>query len=888
MRSIARALVLLVIAAGVLHAQEPAPAEQPAPAPAAEPAPPAEPAPAPAEPAPAPQPEAPPAPVAESTAQKTFERVFGAAATFDSVFSAQVLKDTPGKRHYVDANVDGKPEEVWFVDISPRHPEAIRPVLVRVLDEDGDLAEGQEPDQDNDCYLADWKGDGTVDAVLDFTDSDGDQDVGELTIYRAGGELAGGDVNVMTAWMSRDIGDDNQLWYDVGYGYEQLACQWRSHFGGNEVHYAFVLAPDAQAWKSVYENPFVFVTLDGDVMSEESLRYEIDGAVVRSLRHSFDADNDATIDDQHDYDVSITARAAKDGAAIPDGSTEPWQLRGVPVTPILTFASAQALPAQTNWDSLLLTWDENDDNVEGVEYKDRHERWEGVVAPPVEGFDAVPGIHSGTLNKRFELLAGSGKPAALYFHPADHRIHLQGAKKAWMDVDANNDHVADMKYAMKDSDGDGALDTWSIDADADGKEDDSWKAAATVRPVAPTWQEINAAQSAELAALPTALFGLCQRLEQAIAAKGADPFAGSVVAGFVKNGLRADNVDPTISSKLLRSNESLRFYLDILKDVYIAQLKKLHDNAAFWQGLGEARGQGDYAKMQTLIETEFALTQPAAIYAEWVVARNAEINTVPRISSAVDWIPDSIGWESELAAYRAYWGQIDFFGKSVRRLTLADAATTPDLSIESEWGLDALTVRDTSGLGGVTLYVNGEAFAVRSPGGNGVVKFEKSLVEQDNNHAVVEMKGSNVGPIGNVYTVRLRFSIEAGHRESAIEVLVEGAESSDVLELGIGITKFNNQEYVLDPQAGIMANWGTQSPAVGRIGLGVVFPADRYLREGDVPGENHAVIKIERNVPVTFYIQGQWQRGLQYPTAPVMENWIKDLRMLAGAKAQPK
>ncbi|MCC6797892.1 MAG: DUF4861 family protein [Candidatus Hydrogenedentes bacterium] len=883
MRSIARALILITIAAAGLHAQEqaPTPAEQPVPAPAAEPAPPTKPAPA--EPAPAP-----PAPAADPTAQKTFERVFGAAATFDSVFSAQVLKDTPGKRHYVDANVDGKPEEVWFVDTSPRHPESIRPVLVRVLDEDNDLADGQEPDQDNDCYLADWKGDGTVDAVLDFTDRDGDQDVGEMTIYRAGGDLAGGDANVMTAWMSRDIGDDNQLWYDVGYGYDQLACQWRSHFGGNEIHYAFILAPDAQAWKPVYEDPYVFATLDGDVMSEQSLRYEIDGAVIRSLRLSIDADNDATIDDQHDYDVSITARAGKEGIALPEGSTEPWELRGLPVNPILTFTSAQALPAQTNWDSLLLTWDENDDNVEGVEYKDRHERWEGVVAPAAEGFDAVPGIHCGTLNKRFELLAGAGKPAALYFHPADHRIHLQGAKKASMEVDANYDHVADMKYAMSDSDGDGVLDTWSIDTDADGKEDDTWKSATAVRPIALAWQEVNAAQSAELAALPTALFGLCQRLEQAITAKSADPATAGPIATFVKNGLRADGVDLAISAKLLRSNESVRFYLDILKDAYIVQLKKLHDNAAFWQGFAEARGQGDYAKLQSLIETEFALTQPAAVYAEWISARSAEANTAPHISSAVDWIPDSIGWESELAAYRAYWGQIDFFGKSVRRLTLADAATAPDLSVESEWGLDALTVRDTSGLGGVTLYVNGEAFAVRSPGGNGVVKFEKSLVEQDNNHAVVEMKGSNVGPIGNVYTVRLRFSIEAGHRESAVEVLVEGAESSDVLELGIGITKFNNQEYVLDPQAGIMANWGTQSPAVGRIGLGVVFPAERYVREGDVPGENHAVIKIERNVPVTFYIQGQWQRGLQYPTAPVMENWIKDLRMLASAKAQPK
>ena len=338
----------------------------------------------------------------------------------------------------------------------------------------------------------------------------------------------------------------------------------------------------------------------------------------------------------------------------------------------------------------------------------------------------------------------------------------------------------------------------------------------------------------------------------------------------------------------MASNEPIRYYLDVLKDVYIAQLKKLHDNAAFWQAVGEARGQGDYAKLQALVEQEFALTAPAAAYAEWIGARRAEADPGPKVGSAIDWIPDSIGWESEVATYRAYWGQIDFFGKSVRRLILADVAAAPDLQVESAWGMDALSVRDTSGAGGVTLYVNAQPFAVRSPGGNGVVKFEKSLVEQDNNHAVVEMKASNVGPVGDAYTVRLRFSIEAGHRESAVEVLVEGPENNDVFELGIGLTRLAHQEYFLDPQAGIMAVWGTESPTVGRIGLGATFPAERFVREGDVPGENHIVLKIERSVPLTYHIQAKWQRGLQYPCAPVMENWVKELRVLAGSKAQPK
>lgn len=839
---------------------------------------------------PAPMPEVAPTPEpapriapTELPSHKCFIRVFGEAIAFDPIFAAQVLKDEPGKRHYVDLNVDGRPEEVWFVDTDLRHPESMRPVLVRVIDEDGDLENGRDPDRDSDLYIADWKGDGSIDAVADYVDKDGDQDIAEMMLYRPGGPLAGGDDTVMTAWWSRDIGDDNLLWADAGYGYDLAHCQWNSHFGGNEEHAAFILPPDAAEWKPVFEAPFFFFNRDGDPMSEENLRLESDGLKITSMRHSFDADDDHTLDDQHDYDVSITARAPAAGIPFTDAETERFAFRERSTGPLLRFESVDTIVRPAAWESLLLMWDENDDNVEGVEYADRHERWEGVPAPAVDGMDQLGGPHTGTLNKRFELAVGT-KPVAVYFHPADHRLHLAGAKKAWLEVDANYDRAPDMKYTMTDSDGDGALDSWSIDIDADGKEDDAWKSSTPVQPVNWNWSDIFAVQQKTLQTLPAQLFSLSERLAQAIAAKGADPVAAAVVTQVVQAGLKMPNGNLAITEKLLGSPESLRYYFDLRKDVHLAQLKKLHDNGAFWQTMADARGQGDYAKMQALVEQEFALSAPpAATLEQWVAARIAELNPAPRVGSAIDWIPDSLGWESELAAYRAYWGQIDFFGKRGRRLILADAANDTQNQIDSVWGMDALFVRDTSGVGGVTLYVNGEPYAVRSPGGKGVVTFEKSLVEQNNTRTVVEMKASNVGPIGAVYTVRMRFAIEADRRDTAVEVLVDGPDGN-VLELGIGLTKLVRQEYTLDPQEGVMAVWGDQTPSIGIIGLGAVFPPERFLREGDVPGENHIVIKIERGAPLTYYIQADWLRGRQYPVAPVMENWFKELRTLRAVR----
>src|SRR5690606_31142709 len=95
------------------------PAETPVAAPAAA---------VPEAPAPAPAPQAAASPLA---------RVFGAAVTLDETMRQQVLAGEPGKRHNIDANQDGVPEEVWFIDLDPRHPEEWRPVLVRIIDEDG-------------------------------------------------------------------------------------------------------------------------------------------------------------------------------------------------------------------------------------------------------------------------------------------------------------------------------------------------------------------------------------------------------------------------------------------------------------------------------------------------------------------------------------------------------------------------------------------------------------------------------------------------------------------------------------------------------------------------------------------------------------------------------
>ena len=118
--------------------------------------------------------------VGDDAKQAAFERVFGEAARLDPGLVAKVKALPPGKRLLIDRDGDGKNDEAWFLDTAFRH--TIRPILVRVIDEDGDL-DVCGPDRDSDLYIIDWKADGKVDVAWDFQDDDGDGDLDSWGLF---------------------------------------------------------------------------------------------------------------------------------------------------------------------------------------------------------------------------------------------------------------------------------------------------------------------------------------------------------------------------------------------------------------------------------------------------------------------------------------------------------------------------------------------------------------------------------------------------------------------------------------------------------------------------------------------------------------------------------
>lgn len=928
---------------------------------------------------------------AQDSSQALFRKVFGEAVALDPEMVAKVKAGKPGERFYVDRNGDGKNDEVWFIDRHVRHQPGVQPLLVRAIDENGDLDEYLGPDLDSDLYVVDFNADGTVDVVLDYHDVDGDGDVDEMAFYFHMKHHPYFGDDVLRVWWGRDDGDDNLLWYDVNYNYYQNLCQYRCHFSGDESFVAFGLLADSKEWLSAYENPFLFYDLDGDDCSEVTLRIEGQGNKVRAIRYSFDADDDADGRRTHDYDFSITARAAEDKPVIlPEHLLISTELSEIPTQGWLDRQHAREFVTHARWEQALLTWDEMNANTEQNVERDPHERWEGVIAHGSKGFRQVGGPPCSRLNKRNELRS---KPRPnenrleLYYDSTDRKLHLDGAEEGWLDIDYNFDGQIDARYTWHDDDGDGRFDRRQIDVDDDGTVDFEFKmnpqAARTIE------LEYRRLMPFYKLSLPKILDDSQTFLDAArMLLPDAPPDPAQL---YFENELASWMPQTHLGAYIRKSPAGQRFYMDLIRDRALAALKKEFAAREGWATVERLYGAGDYRiAAQKLIrqfgadaakpdprafgaytrrialqldntgtaprmdwpvviplgrireaapdfnpdhcavvdghrwiqwrqlphqvdevdpavgpELTFIADLPghstATYYVYYSPADNAGLEKGVRLSfpvqlegareenqpdtifarragTAEDWVPPNIGWESNRCAYRAYWGQFDFFGKQTEQLIYDDIGAR-SYHTEVEWGIDALHVGTTSGIGGLTLYVEGKAWPVRNPAGKGEVKFTKRQLVSGPVRAAVEITASNIVPDDPELTVRMICIIHAERQETEVRTAVTGGQGEAIL--APGLVKLPREDYFENAGAGVLGSWGWQEEIISDIGMAVMAPPESFIKFVDLPEERQMQCRTTDG-QLRYWLIGDWRRGRQHPVAPTIDNWRRETTQLAG------
>ena len=828
--------------------------------------------------------------------KEAFEQFFGDAVTFDPVTVEKVKSGTPGKRYYVDKNNDGKPEEVWFIDIAPRHTEKKRPILVKVIDEDGDLEIGKEPDRDADLWVADWNANGMVDAVISYKDIDGDQDLDLMEWYFYGKKNRHLDRDGLRVILSIDDGDDNLLDYDIDYVYYQIPCQNHSHFGGNESFTTFYFEPESNKWVPYWENPFLFYDTDNDGITEEVVRIEGKEELVKYLRWSFDADNDGTTEQPRDFDAGITAlatgwtqendRQSDFNMYLDKEQTENFMIRGVSTGPLLKRSVARDFLQTVIWGRVLMTWDENDLNMAWNQPNDTIERWEGIISAASADEDfympQIGGPACGPFNKRYELVLTPTGPNEFYFNPSDHRIHIKNSDRTWMKVDYNYDLKADMNYLWVDSNNDGIMDQVNIDTDGDDHVDDSYDIdVSKVKPIKWEFGDINGTIASVLKTEPEKKYLLVKVLTSAL--KSAKQGTGTeLIWDMMEKSMHCGNIPDGIAHRLVDSDETLMYYLTLVQDRQIARLKdQNYGSKSFWKTFNYARTCGNTATMTDAVRKEFKIDIPEEDYAAWI-GRIRKRPGIPHVAWDNQWLPPNWGWESEKAAFRFYEGHFDLFGKRLDTLIFPEIAKGKSYHLDQNgWGMDILHVGNTSGCGGVILYVNGTAYPVRNENNPGDPTFASRLLEENLNKVTLEFTANGVGPKKAPYTLRFRASAYAGRFDAPVEVLVKGGAPGDKVELGIGLIRLLEEEFMTDKEAGIIGTWGFQQPEIGWIGMGIIFPPNQFIRFDEQKEEHRVVLGCEPGIPVVYHIRGDWLRGHRFSCCPVAKDWMDTLKRTA-------
>ena len=908
----------------------------------------------------------------DASAQTVFERVFGISKTLDADMVAKVKALPEGERLTVDRDADGTLDELWYLDTTKRHTK--QPLLVRMVDEDGDLAETGRGDLDSDAYFYDWNADGTIDVVTDYQDNDGDDDVDEMGIFYD--KSWKDDKDDITVWWGVDVGDDNLLWYDVDGTYYQDLCQYRTHFSGDEMFYQFRLAEGFDAWLNVFEDPFAFYDVDGDTCSELVVRVCALGHDVENLRYSIDADGDASGTRTHDYEFSVTGLPGETAMSTEGVAVAPMQVRGIATHPVLSWADTRSYAKTAPWAKAMLTWDELNANTEGEVDKDSHERWEGLInrASRHGDFPQVGGPPTSAFNKRVEVSEHPANPLRLYFDTADQRLHLLGARYAYLDIDYNLDGTQDARYEYEDTNADGVLDRRRIDLDGDGTVEFAWPMNGIAREVDLEYEPVSEVYTQ---ALSQVLANSQRFIDTAKRLLGEPASASDPVEAFFLNELPAWHAERELGLRVRTTPGGARYYMDLVRDRLFHRLSQAHGGDAAWAKVEQAYASGDLATAaDALAEMRLGVEIPvaAASYGSftkrlgvhvdnsghaprehwpvvlpvaeirkiapdfnpsfcavtsderwldwyelphqidtldeivgeelsfsadlgadatedfyiWYVPEGTRETAFPRLTSAVLDTPAYVAWESDAGAYRFYTGQFDFFGKqSDRGLPRAERLLYPITEVnyhaEQDWGIDALHVDETSGLGGLTLHMGDATYLVQSPAGKGDVAFKHRVLFAGPVRSAVEITAENVVPGNAAIGARFLCLIYAGRGESEIRARITGVDGP--VNISAGLVKLINESSFSDVAAGVLGAWGFQEEGIGEIGLSVIVPPSVAKEIVELDSER----RIRCGAPdatLRYWILGDWRRGRQYPVAPTVDNWRRETGELARQLTQ--
>lgn len=403
---------------------------------------------------------------------------------------------------YLDLNGDGKPDAIKSVTRDG--------IPILWLDDDGNMKDGDlEGDMVNDCLLIDPNKDGVYERVIKYADLDGDgkPDIQIWAEYDDGDEDYKETAHYMIVIDSDHDGIFNFINWNRFHiesweraGISDFFCDYSGNSSFVKTHTSTDKMEDL---RFNWENPFHFYDVDGDGLTEISMRLcdkmgafgkEHAGGICTQMDFSIDIDNDNSHGaNDFDYDLSLKF-IGEEGFDYntPENVFSLKYMRGLPeadtffIDRRIRHLKELVFPDRDNiwdltfkkgkWDKVYFAFDEDDDcgkwEREDFYYPSDDKNPFKLVGIDEWGADVAGDRCEWDLDN-----SGNGK---LYISKFDGRIHLYGADWGVWRIDQNTkyyqrshnkwlnispDEVAVVKYT--DTDNNGFMDFIEYDLDGD-------------------------------------------------------------------------------------------------------------------------------------------------------------------------------------------------------------------------------------------------------------------------------------------------------------------------------------------------------------------------------------------------------------------------------------
>ncbi len=246
----------------------------------------------------------------------------------------------------------------------------------------------------------------------------------------------------------------------------------------------------------------------------------------------------------------------------------------------------------------------------------------------------------------------------------------------------------------------------------------------------------------------------------------------------------------------------------------------------------------------------------------------------------------NIGWESNRAAYRFYWGQLEAFGKLDERLIMS--AFTADYGYHEmqDWGMDILHVGEASGLGGISLWEGEKRISTVNPAGKGGNQYTRKVIAAGPVRSIARVDITGIGPSEATYSVRLIMSAFTNNIYSRQDIVIQSSAGGSVV-YSPGIEKLAEETWSMDQEKGYLATWGKGAPGAGDIGLALVFDPAEFAGFAETDLDRYVKLTIPAGEKRTHWICGGWHLGITAPQAPQAAGWVKKIEDLSARVRAP-